>query len=545
MIAAAQKQIVAAHHFFATTYHGILSSLNAIENDYGIKDLESLKYANTFDCENLTAAFRELKVSLKRLQWFGLINFNKIHAGLRRFLPAVEYPSGQAGLDEQCLGTLVRVAEVIERLYIDNSADCNDKDGCSLLQRTYEANRVPSIPIMRALNAIIDDKPSALQNCINSISDDSEISSAQLSHILIDLLQYSCHTTSMSCFQRVLLPRMSSLSDFGDVLHRLLVKIGQRHALQTPSTKEPSAIPHRNATSTLINVVVRFIGESNDQIYRTLFCQDKLGQLPIHCASWYGLMELCDAILQRMTQAAKPIRPSSSPVLIEGPNGYSALDIAILTGNLPLVRLFLKDQSLRVSLLPGRLLTLAMKIGYPEVVRALCASGVDLSYEDRNDETALFLAIRSGTSRLVEILFETPPGHESLDVNACESVRGWTPLILASIQGNKQFVDMLLQAGADTYVQDIFGWTAKDHAAFQGWLPLARMLAALETKASPDRLQLRARVLKDETLRRANLPCDRSTYPSDKTAFDSGRVPLYRSVLWWCRSSINRATPSS
>ncbi len=58
------------------------------------------------------------------------------------------------------------------------------------------------------------------------------------------------------------------------------------------------------------------------------------------------------------------------------------------------------------------------------------------------------------------------------------------------------------------------------------------MLAALETKASPDRLQLRARVLKDETLIRASLPCDRPTYPSDKTAFDSGRLPLYLSVLW-------------
>jgi len=531
LIAAAQKQIVAAHHFFAATYHGILSSLNAVENDYGIKDLETLNYANTIDCENLKAAFHELKVSLKRLQWFGLINFNKIYARLRRFLPAVEYPNGQVELNEQCLGTLLRVGEVIERLYIDNSADCNDRDGCSLLQRMYEANRVPSIPFMRALNAILDGKPSALQNCLNSISDDSEISSAQLSHILIDLLQYSCHTTSMSCIQRVLLPRMSSLSDFGDVLHRLLVKVGQRHVLQTPRTKEPLAIPHRNDTSTLINIVVRFLGESNDQIFRTLFCQDKLGRLPIHCASRYGLMEVCEVILQRMTQAAKSIRPSSSPVLIEGPNGYSALDIAILTGNLSLVQLFLKDQGLRVSLLPGRLLTLAMRIGYPEVVRALCASGVDLSYKDRNDETALFLAIRSGNSCLVKILFETSSGSESLDVNACESVRGWTPLILASMKGNNQFVDMLLQAGVDTYVQDIFGMTAKDHAAFQGWLPLARMLAALETKASPDRLQLRARHLEDETFERASLPFDRSTYPSDKTASDSGGFPLYRSVL--------------
>lgn len=98
-----------------------------------------------------------------------MIWFDQLQQALHRitpFLAAVEYPSGQAGLDKQCLRTLQRVGEVTEGLYIDNSADCNDKDGYSLLQRTYEAN---NIPIVRALNAIVDDQPSALQDCINSI----------------------------------------------------------------------------------------------------------------------------------------------------------------------------------------------------------------------------------------------------------------------------------------------------------------------------------------------------------------------------------------
>ena len=41
-------------------------------------------------------------------------------------------------------------------------------------------------------------------------------------------------------------------------------------------------------------------------------------------------------------------------------------------------------------------------------------------------------------------------------------------------------MDLLLQYGADWGKKDKYGWTAKDHAAYRGWEPMALLLASLE-----------------------------------------------------------------
>ena len=45
--------------------------------------------------------------------------------------------------------------------------------------------------------------------------------------------------------------------------------------------------------------------------------------------------------------------------------------------------------------------------------------------------------------------------------------------------GDLAVVELLLQTGADPMTQDPYGWKAKDHAAFRGWLPMAKKLASL------------------------------------------------------------------
>lgn len=41
-------------------------------------------------------------------------------------------------------------------------------------------------------------------------------------------------------------------------------------------------------------------------------------------------------------------------------------------------------------------------------------------------------------------------------------------------------MELLLRAGPDPNVRDLFGWSAKDHAAFRGYLPIAQVLMALD-----------------------------------------------------------------
>lgn len=58
------------------------------------------------------------------------------------------------------------------------------------------------------------------------------------------------------------------------------------------------------------------------------------------------------------------------------------------------------------------------------------------------------------------------------------SVRGWTPLFIACVEGHISIVKLLIEAGADQHKVDCFGWTAKEHATFRGYLHLALLLCS-------------------------------------------------------------------
>lgn len=83
-------------------------------------------------------------------------------------------------------------------------------------------------------------------------------------------------------------------------------------------------------------------------------------------------------------------------------------------------------------------------------------------------------------------LLQSREEFPQLDLNVHEDSHGWTPLMLASARGDQAIVELLLQAGADLAALDQSGWRAKDHAAFRGWLPLARKLTALTASCSTD-----------------------------------------------------------
>lgn len=55
-----------------------------------------------------------------------------------------------------------------------------------------------------------------------------------------------------------------------------------------------------------------------------------------------------------------------------------------------------------------------------------------------------------------------------VDVDARESVRGWTAITTASVQGHHAVVEALIQSGARAEIPDYRGWLAKDHAAYRG-----------------------------------------------------------------------------
>ena len=67
--------------------------------------------------------------------------------------------------------------------------------------------------------------------------------------------------------------------------------------------------------------------------------------------------------------------------------------------------------------------------------------------------------------------------------NIAESVRGWTPLFIASVEGHVRIVELLMRAGAIQEDRDLLGWTALDHAAFRGHITLAKKLREFQAES--------------------------------------------------------------
>jgi ankyrin repeat protein len=184
------------------------------------------------------------------------------------------------------------------------------------------------------------------------------------------------------------------------------------------------------------------------------------------------------------------IAPSSA--LIPDFEGVTALDLAVLTGNAAITEVLLEDHhhsadagtdpnTSQIRSLPGKLLITALKSGSFTIVQLLRTSVIDVNHKDYHNETALYLAVRSGRLEYVNSLLAEPNGKDKIDVDTPEAIYGWTPLILACVNGDLPVVERLLRPGADLRVRDLFGWTAEDHAIFRGSLPMARMLKALDS----------------------------------------------------------------
>ncbi|KAL8902253.1 MAG: hypothetical protein Q9207_004820 [Kuettlingeria erythrocarpa] len=248
--------------------------------------------------------------------------------------------------------------------------------------------------------------------------------------------------------------------------------------------------------------------------------KDRLGRLPLHYAVEYGLPPVCQEILKHMREdRAKQYIATESPAFIPDSEGLTPMDLAVLHGNLEIVNMLLDDRDRRIrdartngphfpqsELLPGNLLMTAIELQYFPVFQLLHRSGIDVRYADGQSNTALHLAVRSRKKQYLTEILHHRSHDQTLNLDARESVYGRTPLIMASENGDHSLVCMLLQAGADPTIEDNLGWRAKDHAAFRGWLPIAKELSQL----AADQLEKGDEVNNIEQQRRHNVKSELS-----------------------------------
>lgn len=497
-----------------------------LHDHYGITSSTALDHAYGLELEDLTAAFLELRDALEQLQWYEFVNFNKTVGRLGKFEGGVAWPPGTNNLrisdthlaiQTECLEDLGYVTDRLAKLQSKRLEAHPGSTETSLLQQKYYDELLSSPPSTSASSAIDRDDAPMLHKILNQCRKDQELDQCHQERLLFAFLHFSTLSGSKRCVER-LLSRIESLRVFGDHLHWLVIKIGRRKKLQdrqihVQNTDENIFLSL--AVTEAIDQLVHVIQRLGFMLRPVLHRKDSFGRLPLHHAVQYGLFEICQEIMKYMKgyDVTCPSVTSSSALLPDS-EGLSALNIAVLTGDAATTELLLEDHYHRrdaeistnishVGLLPGGLLTTALKLGSFRIIQLLHQSIIDVNYKDYNDETALYLAVRSGRPDYAILLLEVPNKNDNIDLDAPEVVYGWTPLILACIKGDLPTMELLLRAGADPRVQDIFRWTAKDHAAFRGNLPMAKTLMALDTGSVEESSRINGLQQMEQRIRKA------------------------------------------
>lgn len=110
----------------------------------------------------------------------------------------------------------------------------------------------------------------------------------------------------------------------------------------------------------------------------------------------------------------------------------------------------------------------AVKRDDPSVVLSLAQQGFDVNVRDPAGQTALFLAIRDQSKKVVEALFSWP--KTDFDVRNGQDE---TPLMLASLKGEMDLVKALIDKSADVNKP---GWTPLHYACTNGHVEVIRLL---------------------------------------------------------------------
>ncbi|XP_076664106.1 ankyrin repeat and SAM domain-containing protein 1A isoform X2 [Andrena cerasifolii] len=198
--------------------------------------------------------------------------------------------------------------------------------------------------------------------------------------------------------------------------------------------------------------------------------QDASGYSALHHAALNGHKEVVKLLLQYEASTNVVDAKGSSPLHLAAWAGDAEIVRLILTQgpSVPKVNLTTKDNETALHC--------AAQYGHTEVVAQLLHYGCDPSIRNSRGESALDLAAQYGRLETVQLLVSTYPELIVPLRNASSSVIfPHTPLHLASRNGHRAVVEVLLAAGVDVNTRTSAG-TAMHEAALCGKMEVVRTL---------------------------------------------------------------------
>ncbi|KAL8887941.1 MAG: hypothetical protein Q9215_004552 [Flavoplaca cf. flavocitrina] len=439
--ASLHQELSKARSFYRQKHTTLQQSVQTLDENHRIS------FTSRLEVTDLTAALVELRAFAKQLLWFWLINFDKILSSLSKFEKDLAVSETDLALRSNTINELCRLDNLSSKL--NSSIDLNPSAQTASAPPKHPGEYISGSSSKGELVAIEHDDASNLEL-----------------HVDRNLVPWVGRT------------------------------IGLQNQIAPIRNSNYNVIPQLKA-NVIIGRLARVIARL-DPLKETLPIQDQLGRTPLHYAVEYDLPDVCHEFLK---QARK--YEALNLLTVEDLEGQIPMDLAVFHGNFGILNILLNDwenrrQAARSNgphltlsdFLPGRLLTNVIDLPCFLIFQRLNRSHIDIKYTDHQGNAALYLAVRSRKEQYLRELLHHRSDGRTFDLDARDAIYSRTSLILAAANGDYPLVRLLLQAGADPTLSDNLGLIAKDHAAFRGWLPMAKELDELTIGCLQDHDQL-------------------------------------------------------
>ena len=375
-----------------------------------------------------------------------------------------------------------RINHIIHKLTSASSLERHDSRNLPLFCQHFQAESYHKSNFDLAQLAIRNDDFSALQETPKIERDESSDGHGDI-HLLYGLLRYSVSCSSLHCMadlkERIISQKSDESASSSTWIRYIRFALGSslRPLIHDDQLKSKDCTQSR--------LVLDRLGPHARLV---LGVKDTIGRLLLHDAAAYCRQDFCHLYLDYVQdQSLLPATIVSDAILTRDDEGKTPLHYAVAAGSLLTTELLLdryrgdkdswdkiaSDKKLQSVL--DELLSLAIKLDKSKLVELLLRYQVNVNHRAPSGEAAIYIAAQLGREKIMQMLLSLSTTSD-LDIELPGNVRGWTPLLVASVEGHIAIAKLLISAGADQLKVDCFGWTAREHAAFRGHLALARLL---------------------------------------------------------------------
>lgn len=347
---------------------------------------------------------------------------------------------------------------------------------------------------------IRDDDPASLMVALAS-----PVSYLENQAMLYSVLQVAINYRATMCIRSLLEEITAPLEDDScghqDALHQLVIQFSRCQ-------------PTLSAVETLVEI----FRELSPYQHHMLLVRDWRLRTPLHYAAAYGWPRLCQQLV-KFVDSSLALQPDAS--------GLTPLHLAASNGHVSVIKSLLAVGSVRRDVseeMAGNLLHLSIQAKSPDVLESMLSIRKGISVRDGQGRTPLYAAVARGDIDMTRALLIS---SKSSQIDRVENTYGWSPLIVASVRGYQEVVELLLQQGADTEIRDCRGWSAVEHASYRAHMSIVDALQATKSTAhlsvAPASISAKKHTAKPVTNQRPTITSTKLSLPEE---FD-GRTAIY------------------